>query len=118
MGLTFPRTRTNQTTSTKLYIATRKNAFDAAEVLTLLTFEIQQLLGFFVTAGLLELFTTYVRPREYQTSNAGLLERWETILKAKESGRIIREAVLSERAALLERIRYLAIIYCANGQPA
>ena len=42
MILTFPRTRTNQATSTKLYIATRKNAFDAAEVLTLLTFEIQQ----------------------------------------------------------------------------
>ena len=31
----------------------------------------------------------------------------EKILKAKKSGKIIREAILLERAALLERIRYL-----------
>ena len=42
--------RTNEATSTKLYITTRKNAFDAAEVLK--TFEIQQYIGFFVIAGL------------------------------------------------------------------
>ena len=46
--------------STELYITTRKNASDTAEVLK--TFEIQQYSGFFVIAGLLELFTTYVRP--------------------------------------------------------
>ena len=46
--------------STELYITTRKNAFDTAEVLK--TFEIQQYSGFFVIARLLELFTTYVRP--------------------------------------------------------
>ena len=54
----FPRT--NEATSTELYITTRKNAFDAAEVLK--TFEILQYIGFFVIAGLLELFTAYVRP--------------------------------------------------------
>ena len=37
-----------------------KNAFDTAEVLK--TLEIQQCIGFFVIAGLLELFTVYVRP--------------------------------------------------------
>ena len=54
----FPRT--NQATSTELYITTRKNAFDTAEVLK--TFEIQQYIGFFVIVGLLELFKAYVRP--------------------------------------------------------
>ena len=54
----FPRT--NQATSTELYITTRKNMFDTAEILK--TFEIQQYIGFFVVAGLLELFTVYVRP--------------------------------------------------------
>ena len=54
----FPRT--NQATSTDLYITTRKNALDTAEILK--TFEIQQYIGFFVIAGLLELFTAYVRP--------------------------------------------------------
>ena len=42
------------------YKTTRKNAFDTAEVLK--TFEIQQYIGFFVIAGLLELFTAYVIP--------------------------------------------------------
>ena len=51
---------TNQATSTELYITTRKNAFDTAEVLK--TFEIQQYIGFFVIAGSSELFTTYVSP--------------------------------------------------------
>ena len=54
----FPRT--NQATITELYITTRKNAFDTAQVLK--TFEIQQHIGFFVIAGLSELFTAYVRP--------------------------------------------------------
>ena len=36
----------------------------------------------------------------------GLLERREEILKAKKSGRIIREVALLERVALLGRIRY------------
>ena len=54
----FPRK--NQATSTELYITTCKNAFDTAEVLK--TFEIQQYIGFFVNAGLLELFTVNVRP--------------------------------------------------------
>ena len=53
----FPRT--NLATSTELYITTRKNAFDTAEVLK--AFEIQQYIDFFVIAGLLELFTAYVR---------------------------------------------------------
>ena len=44
--------------------------------------------------------------REYQTHNAGLTERWEQISKANESGGIIKETVLLERLALLERIRY------------
>ena len=52
--------RTNQAASTGLYIATRKNAFDTAEVLK--TFEIQQYIDFFVNAGLLEFITAYVRP--------------------------------------------------------
>ena len=44
--------------------------------------------------------------REYQNRNAGLLQWRDWILKAKKSGGgIIREAVLLERAALLERIR-------------
>ena len=34
--------------------------FDTAEVLK--TFKIQQYIGFFVIAGLLELFTAYARP--------------------------------------------------------
>ena len=42
-----------------LYI-TRKNAFDIAEVSK--TFEIQQYIGFFLIARLLELFTAYVKP--------------------------------------------------------
>ena len=42
--------RTNEATSTQLHITTRKNAFDATEVLK--TFEIQQYIGFFVIAGL------------------------------------------------------------------
>ena len=54
--------RTNQATSTKLYITTRKNAFDRAEVLK--TFETQHYIGFFVIAGLLEFFTAYVRPAD------------------------------------------------------
>ena len=53
----FPRK--NQATSTGLYIRTRKNAFNTAEVLK--TVEIQQYIGFFVIAGSLELFTAYVR---------------------------------------------------------
>ena len=77
--------RTNQATSTELYIATLKNAIDTAEVLK--TFEIQQYVGFFVIAGLLELFTAYARP-------------------AKKSGGLIRGPVLLERAVPLERIRY------------
>ena len=52
--------RTNQATSIELYLATRKNAFNKAEVLK--TFKIQQYNGFFVIVGLLELFTAYVRP--------------------------------------------------------
>ena len=40
-----------------------------------------------------------------QTHNARLLERRESVLKAKKSGGIIREAVLLERAALLERMQ-------------
>ena len=54
----FPRT--DRATSTELYITTRENAFDTAEVLK--TLEIQQFIGFFVIVGLLELFTAYVRP--------------------------------------------------------
>ena len=77
--------RTSQVTSTELYIATLKNAIDTAEVLK--TLEIQQYVGFFVIAGLLELFTAYARP-------------------AIQPGGIIREAVLLERAVPLERIRY------------
>ena len=46
---------------------------------------------------------------EYQTRNAGLLERRESILKAKKSGGIIKEAVLLERAALLERIQQVPL---------
>ena len=42
---------------------------------------------------------------KYQTRNAGLLERRESILKAQKSSGIIKEAVLLERAALLERIQ-------------
>ena len=59
------------------------------------TFEIQQYIGFFVIAGLLELFTVYVRPamRDYQRGG-------EKMLKSKKSRGIIREAVLLERAAL------------------
>ena len=53
----FPRG--SQATSTELYVTTRKNAFDTAEVWK--TFEIQQYIGFFVTAELLELFTAYLR---------------------------------------------------------
>ena len=41
-------------------MTTRKNTFDTAEVLK--AFEIQQYIGFIVIAGLLELFTAYVRP--------------------------------------------------------
>ena len=52
--------RTNQATSTELYVTTHKNALDTAEVLK--TFEIQQYIGFFVIVGLLELFTVYVKP--------------------------------------------------------
>ena len=52
--------RTNQATGTELYITTRKNAFDTAEVLK--TFKIQQYIDLFVIGGLLELFMTYVRP--------------------------------------------------------
>ena len=46
-------------------VTTTKTAFDRAEVLK--TFETQQYIGFFVIAGLLELFTAYVRPamRDY-----------------------------------------------------
>ena len=50
---------TNEAASTELYITSRKNAFDTAEVLK--TFEIQQYIGFFVIARSSELFTTYVR---------------------------------------------------------
>ena len=46
--------------STELYITTQKNAFHRAEILK--TFEIQQCIGFFVIAGLLEPFVAYVRP--------------------------------------------------------
>ena len=38
----------------------KKNVFDTVEVLK--SFEIQQYIGFFVIAGLLELFTAYFRP--------------------------------------------------------
>ena len=47
-----------------------------AEVLK--TFEIQQYIGFFVIAGLLELLTA-CQTREYQTRNARLLERRNNI---------------------------------------
>ena len=43
-----------------LYIATRKNMFDKAEVLK--TFKIHQYIGFCAIAGFLELFMAYVRP--------------------------------------------------------
>ena len=56
---------TNQATSTELYITTRKNAFDTAEVLK--TFENQHCIGFFVIAGLLELFTASVRSANIRT---------------------------------------------------
>ena len=52
--------RTNQATSTELYVTTHKNALDTAEVLK--TFKIQQYIGFFVIMGLSELFTVYVKP--------------------------------------------------------
>ena len=52
--------KTNQATSTELYVTTRKNVFDTEEVLK--TFEIQQYIGFFVIAGLLELFMANVKP--------------------------------------------------------
>ena len=40
--------------------------FDTAEILK--TFEIQQYIGFFVVAGLLELFTVYVRPANIRSA--------------------------------------------------
>ena len=59
----FPRT--NQATSTELYIATRKNTFDTREVLK--TFEIQQYIGFFEIAGLLEVFTACINFKKFWT---------------------------------------------------
>ena len=97
----FPRT--NQATNTGLYKATRKNAFDTAEVLK----KIRNSAIHWFLCNYVIIRTLYglCRTRKYQTRNAILLERWEQILKAKKSGGLVREAVLLERAALLERIR-------------
>ena len=92
----FPRTK--QATNTGLYKATCKNAFDTAEVLKKIR-----------NSAIHWFLCNYVIIRTLyglcQTRNAILLERREQILKAKKSGGLVREAVLLERAALLERIR-------------
>ena len=65
---------TNQATSTELYITTRKNAFDTAEVLK--TFENQHCIGFFVI-GIIRTLYGLCQVGEYQNPYAGLLERRE-----------------------------------------
>ena len=61
--------------------------------------------GFLCNWGIIRTLCGLYQTREYQTRNAGLLERQEQILKAKKSGGIIREAVPLEGGALLEKIQ-------------
>ena len=64
-----------------------------------------QIHWFLCNCSIIRTLYSLCQTHEYQSCNAGLLERQEEILKAKKSDRIIREAVLLERAALLERIQ-------------
>ena len=69
---------------------------------------------FLCNCGIIRTLYGLCQTCKYKTWNAGLLDRREEILKAKKFDGIIREAILLQRATLLERIRYLLIIKVKN----